>query len=126
MTEIIEEQESTQLDFERYLDVVRRRHIYFLLPVFLGWLLVWGISWVLPTRYKSSTLILVEAADDAGELCGSQRERESAGPPAKHHAADPQPHAAAHDHRQAQSLLQTRRAEDAGRQGRCDAQGDQR
>ena len=60
MTELIEEQESTQPDFERYLDVVRRRHMYFLVPVFLGWLLVWGSSWILPTSYKSSTLILVE------------------------------------------------------------------
>jgi polysaccharide biosynthesis transport protein len=60
MTELIEEQESTQPDFERYLDLIRRRHMYFLVPVFVGWLLVWGSSWVLPTSYKSSTLILVE------------------------------------------------------------------
>ena len=33
MTEIIEEQESTQPDFERYLDVARRRHMYFLAVV---------------------------------------------------------------------------------------------
>jgi succinoglycan biosynthesis transport protein ExoP len=60
MPEQIEEQESTQPDFERYLDLVRRRHIYFLVPLFLGWLLVWGSSWILPATYKSSTLILVE------------------------------------------------------------------
>ncbi len=60
MTELIEEQESTQPDFDRYLDLVRRRHMYFLVPVLLGWLLVWGSSWILPTTYKSSTLILVE------------------------------------------------------------------
>lgn len=59
MPEIIEEQQAKP-DFEFYLDVVRRRHIYFLLPVFVGWMVVWGISWVLPARYKSSTLILVE------------------------------------------------------------------
>ena len=28
--------------------------------MFLGWLAVWGSSWILPARYKSSTLILVE------------------------------------------------------------------
>ncbi len=28
--------------------------------MFLAWLAVWGASWVLPARYKSSTLILVE------------------------------------------------------------------
>ena len=60
MTELIEEQESTQPDFDRYLDLVRRRHLYFLVPLFLGWLVVWGSSWILPTTYKSSTLILVE------------------------------------------------------------------
>lgn len=60
MSELLEEQEATQIDFERYWDVVRRRHLHFLVPVFFGWLLVWGISWVLPSKYKSSTTILVE------------------------------------------------------------------
>jgi len=60
MPELVEEQESGQPDFERYLDIARRRHLHFLIPVFLGWLTVWGMSWVLPTKYKSSTLILVE------------------------------------------------------------------
>jgi len=60
MTELIEEQESTSFDFERYVDLIRRRHIHFLMPVFVGWLIVWGISWILPTTYKSSTLILVQ------------------------------------------------------------------
>src|SRR5258708_39638935 len=60
MPEIIEDQEAAKPDFERYQDMVRRRHIHFLVPVFVGWLMVWGMSWVLPTRYKSSTTILVE------------------------------------------------------------------
>jgi len=60
MPELLEEQESTQFDYKPYLDLVRRRHVYFLVPVLVGWLLVWGISWVLPAKYKSSTLILVE------------------------------------------------------------------
>ena len=60
MPELIEEQESTQPDFERYLDMIKRRHLHFLVPVLLGWLLVWGVSWILPTTYKSTTLILVE------------------------------------------------------------------
>ena len=55
-----EEQQSEGLDIQRYLGVARRRHMYFLIPLLLGWLLVWGASWVLPPRYKSSTLILVE------------------------------------------------------------------
>ena len=32
----------------------------FLIPLFVGWVLVWGASWVLPPRYQSTTLILVE------------------------------------------------------------------
>ena len=52
--------QSEGLDIQRYLQIVKRRHIHFLVPLFFGWLLVWGASWVLPARYKSSTLILVE------------------------------------------------------------------
>lgn len=59
MPELMEEQES-QFDFDRYLDLSRRRRLHFVVPVFVGWLLVWGASWILPARYKSSTLILVE------------------------------------------------------------------
>ncbi len=59
MPEEFEEQKS-QFDIGRYLDIARRRYIHFLVPLFVGWILVWGSSWVLPPRYKSSTLILVE------------------------------------------------------------------
>src|ERR1700747_1338693 len=54
------EEKSEGLDFQHYLGVVRRRHLHFLLPLFLGWAVVWGASWILPPRYLSSTLILVE------------------------------------------------------------------
>jgi polysaccharide chain length determinant protein (PEP-CTERM system associated) len=60
MPELIEEVEETRPDFEKYLGILRRRHVQFLLPLFFGWLLVWGASWLLPSMYKSSTLILVE------------------------------------------------------------------
>jgi len=60
MAEDIEEQSTEQFDFGRYVDIIRRRHIQFLVPLFLGWLIVWGSSWILPPRFKSSTLILVE------------------------------------------------------------------
>lgn len=59
-SESSEEQGSEQPDIHRYLDVVRRRYMHFLIPLFLGWLVVWGAGWVLPPRYESSTLILVE------------------------------------------------------------------
>ena len=54
------EEKSEGLNLQHYLGVVRRRHLHFLIPLFLGWLLVWGASWILPPRYLSSTLILVE------------------------------------------------------------------
>jgi len=60
MPELPEEQETASLDFARYADIVRRRHIHFLISLFFGWVIVWGISWVMPSKYKSSTLILVE------------------------------------------------------------------
>src|ERR1700743_307929 len=54
------EPESKSLDLHRYVDIVRRRHPYFLGALLVGWLIVWGASWILPVRYKSGTLILVE------------------------------------------------------------------
>jgi polysaccharide chain length determinant protein (PEP-CTERM system associated) len=60
MAEVFDEEKTEQLDIHRYLDVARRRHLHFLLPFFFGWLIVWGVSWILPARYKSGTLILVE------------------------------------------------------------------
>src|SRR5208283_5946010 len=52
--------DSEGFDLQRYLGIVRRRHLHFLIPMFLGWLAVWGASWVVPARYKSGTLIAVE------------------------------------------------------------------
>lgn len=62
MPEFIEEPEATrtQIDPERYLDLIRRRHVPFLLALFVGWLAIWAASWILPARYKSTTLILVQ------------------------------------------------------------------
>ena len=54
-------QETTELiEFSEIKGIVRRHRWHFLVPFFLGWLLVWGISWVLPSVYRSGTLILVE------------------------------------------------------------------
>ncbi len=60
MAEIYEAENAEKLDIERYLDIARRRHIHFLIPLLLGWLIVWGSSWLISPLYKSSTLILVE------------------------------------------------------------------
>jgi len=60
MVDDLDEKSSESFDLQRYLGVVRRRHLHFLIPLFLGWVVVWGVSWILPPRYESSTLILVE------------------------------------------------------------------
>ena len=60
MPEYIEEPVTTPSDPERYLDLIRRRQVPFVLALLLGWLVVWGASWILPPRYKSTTLILVQ------------------------------------------------------------------
>jgi polysaccharide biosynthesis transport protein len=54
------EEKSEGFNLDHYLGVVRRRHLHFLIPLFFGWVVVWGASWILPPRYESSTLILVE------------------------------------------------------------------
>jgi succinoglycan biosynthesis transport protein ExoP len=48
------------IDFAEIKGIVRRRRWHFLVPFFCGWLLVWGASWVIPSTYRSGTLILVE------------------------------------------------------------------
>ena len=47
----------------------------FLMPLFLGWLVVWGSSLVLHARYISSTLILVEEPTMPKNYVVAERER---------------------------------------------------
>jgi polysaccharide chain length determinant protein (PEP-CTERM system associated) len=61
--ESLEENAAPPLEMGRYLDIVRRRHMIFLILLLVGWAAVFGSSWLLPARYKSSTLILVEAPE---------------------------------------------------------------
>jgi len=58
--ESLEENAAQPFEIGRYLDIVRRRHMIFLILLLLGWAGVWGSSWLLPARFTSSTLILVE------------------------------------------------------------------
>lgn len=60
MPELLEDQPTKEFDLAVYLDIIRRRHVVFLAVLLAGWFLVWGSSWVLPPRYKSTTLILVQ------------------------------------------------------------------
>ncbi len=48
------------MGLQHYVGIVKRRRLLFLIPFFLGWLAVWTASWILPPKFKSGTLILVE------------------------------------------------------------------
>jgi polysaccharide biosynthesis transport protein len=60
MPEELEDSSSQPFEIGRYLDIIRRRHLIFLTILLVGWGIVWGSSWILPAKYKSTTLILVE------------------------------------------------------------------
>ncbi len=60
MEEEFQEKPTEFPELHQVVGVITRRRWHFLLPFFAGWLLVWGISWFLPSVYRSGTLILVE------------------------------------------------------------------
>jgi succinoglycan biosynthesis transport protein ExoP len=45
---------------ENYWAIVRRRRWWILIPAFLTWAALWGISWLLPATYQSEAVILLE------------------------------------------------------------------
>ncbi|PYV73143.1 MAG: hypothetical protein DMG96_24155, partial [Acidobacteria bacterium] len=55
-----EERNLEAIDWHSHLALVRRRRWLLLLTFFAGWLIVWGVSWLLPSIYRSGTLILAE------------------------------------------------------------------
>jgi len=60
MAEDVEGKTEEGLSLQQYVSIGRRRRWYFLVPLFIGWLIVWGMSWFMPSIYRSSTLILIE------------------------------------------------------------------
>src|SRR5260370_1147375 len=46
--------------WEDYWSVLKRRRWGFLLPIVVGWAVVWTTSWLIPPVYRSEALILVE------------------------------------------------------------------
>jgi uncharacterized protein involved in exopolysaccharide biosynthesis len=60
MPEDFDEKSGESINLQKYFALVRRRRWYFLVPLFLGWLMVWAVSWILPSVYRSGTLILIE------------------------------------------------------------------
>ena len=60
MSDDFEEKPGEGFNLDQYLAIARRRRWYFLVPLLAGWLIVWGVGWLLPSVYRSGTLILVE------------------------------------------------------------------
>jgi polysaccharide biosynthesis transport protein len=59
MKEDFQETPAT-IELSEVPDMIRRHRWHFLTAFLAGWLVVWGISWILPSAYRSGTLILVE------------------------------------------------------------------
>lgn len=60
MPEEFEQETLESIDWDRYLGIARRRTWYFLVPLFTVWLAFWIASWLMPSIYRSSELIIVE------------------------------------------------------------------
>ena len=45
---------------DEYWAMVVRRRWWILGPLFLGWLIVFASAWIIPPKYTSETVILVE------------------------------------------------------------------
>jgi len=58
--EFFEDQQQEKLDWKKYLATARRRCWFYVIPFFVAWAVVWSVSWLLPSVYRSATLILVE------------------------------------------------------------------
>jgi succinoglycan biosynthesis transport protein ExoP len=56
--ELLDEPHFRSID--DYWAIVLRRRWLILLPLFVAWAAVWGVSWLLPSTYQSEALILVE------------------------------------------------------------------
>ena len=54
------EQSGSPIELSEIKGIVHRRRWEFLVPFFIGWAVVWGASWLIPSTYRSGTLILVE------------------------------------------------------------------
>ena len=60
MTEELDEQ-TPMRGLDEYWAMVVRRRWWILGPLFLGWLIVFASAWIIPPKYTSETVILVEA-----------------------------------------------------------------
>jgi polysaccharide biosynthesis transport protein len=55
-----ESYQEARIEWKRYLRILHRRRWWFAIPAFAVWAIIWVMSWLLPTIYRSETVILVE------------------------------------------------------------------
>ena len=67
MMEELDDQKSTQ-GVDEYWALVVRRKWWILGPLFLGWLLVFASTWVIPAKYASESVVLIEPPKVPGYL----------------------------------------------------------
>jgi polysaccharide biosynthesis transport protein len=56
----MDDQQPLSATWELYQKIIRRRRWWLFVPTFLCWAIVWGVSWFVPSLYRSEALILVE------------------------------------------------------------------
>jgi succinoglycan biosynthesis transport protein ExoP len=71
MSEDFQDQQSeAKPDTEKYWKILQRRRWYLIIPLFATWVLVYAVSWVVPSVYRSGTLILVEESSLSKSVAG--------------------------------------------------------
>jgi succinoglycan biosynthesis transport protein ExoP len=72
MTEDFEDQQPHEKpDTQRYWNILRRRRWYLIVPFCLTWVAVYAVSWIVPSIYRSGTLILVEESSLSKTMAGT-------------------------------------------------------
>src|SRR5271169_5614536 len=57
---MLDQEEKGSYNFEHLWILSRRGRWWILLPLFVCWITVWGVSWFVPTTYESEALIQIE------------------------------------------------------------------
>jgi len=63
MTDELDDQKPMR-GLDEYWAMVVRRRWWILGPLFLGWLIVFASAWIIPPKYTSETVVLVEQQKD--------------------------------------------------------------
>ena len=98
MMEELDDQKSTQ-GVDDYWAMVVRRKWWILGPLFFGWLLVFASAWVIPAKYASESVVLVEPPKVPKDLVAPNVQVDLADRVQSYEHTGPEPHAPAKPHR---------------------------